>query len=387
MAVAELPDLFELLHDAPESFLTLRGTIRSWHDRAVQERAFERHRAEMEERRGGGRSYGVLLLGGQGPESPPTVEETVRLWLDRPDRVREEVEGEHPRTLVRNGRKMWSRMPKWGAVEHDLDDEGDVGWQHGMLLAPLALAPAFEFEVGVATTVGGRDGIRVRSLPRPADEPHLFGLGAAGADEYELVVDLERGILLRTEARLEGAPFAILEFTEVAFDESLAPELFVFTAEPGEAVRSQEELTAGWEHELTLEEAAGRASFPLFVPARVWPTARMHVNYMPTRTHPPMKEHVSIHYWDDETNRQFSLDQQAAEQEDAPRPELERIDLDGVEAWVWGPPPERRSLPTLVRLMRGGTQIELSSQDFDREELLELARTLVPARTEPPRFE
>jgi hypothetical protein len=283
---------------------------------------------------------------------------------------------------------MWSRMPKWGAVEHDLDDEDDVGWQHGMLIAPLALAPALEFEVGVPTTAAGRDGIRVRSLPRPAgDDPHLFGLGAAGADEYELVVDLERGILLRTEARLEGAPFAILEFTEVAFDESLPPELFVFTTEPGEALHSQEELAAGWEHELTLEEAAQRASFPLFVPARVWPSARMHVNYMPSRTHPPMKEHVSIHYWDDETNRQFSLDQRAAEQEQAPRPELERIDLDGVEAWVWGPPPERRSLPTLVRLTRGGTHVELSSQDLDRGELLELARTLVPARTEPPRFE
>jgi len=387
MAVTELPDLVELLHGAPESFRTVRGTIRSWHDRAIQERAFERHRAEMEERRGGGRSFGVLLLRSQGPEPPPIVEETIRLWLERPDRVREEVEGEHPRTLVSSGHKMWSRMPKWGAVEHDVDDEGDLGWQHGMLLTPLALAPGLEFEIGAPTTVAGRAGIRVRSLPRPADEPHLFGLGAAGADEYELVVDLERGVLLRTEARLEGAPFALQEFTELAFDEPLAPELFVFAAEPGEAVRSQEELTAGWEHELTLEEAAERASFPLFVPARVWPSARMDVHYMPARTQPPLQEHVSIHYWDDETNRQFSLDQRAAEPERAPRQELERIDLDGVEAWVWEPPPERRSLPTLVRLVRGGTQVELSSQDLDREELLRLARTLVRARTEPPRFE
>jgi hypothetical protein len=109
----------------------------------------------MEERRGGGRSYGVLLLRGQGPEPPPIVEETVRLWLERPDRVREEVEGEHSRTHVRSGHKMWSRMPKWGAVEHDVDGEGDLGWQHGMLLTPLALAPRLSSKFASQTTVAG----------------------------------------------------------------------------------------------------------------------------------------------------------------------------------------------------------------------------------------
>ena len=40
-----------------------------------------------------------------------------------------------------------------------------------------------------------------------------------GADEYEVVVDAERGVLLRCASRLGGEDFDALEVEEIHFDE------------------------------------------------------------------------------------------------------------------------------------------------------------------------
>ncbi|MBA2617465.1 MAG: hypothetical protein H0U91_04765 [Rubrobacter sp.] len=47
-----------------------------------------------------------------------------------------------------------------------------------------------------------------------------------GADEYEVVVDAERGVLLRCASRLRGADFDALEVEEIHFDEQLGAEVF-----------------------------------------------------------------------------------------------------------------------------------------------------------------
>ena len=47
-----------------------------------------------------------------------------------------------------------------------------------------------------------------------------------GADEYEVVVDAERGVLLRCASRLEGKDFDALEVEEVHFDEELTEDVF-----------------------------------------------------------------------------------------------------------------------------------------------------------------
>src|SRR5207249_3963635 len=103
--------------------------------------------------------------------------------------------------------------------------------QHAGLVNPLAMAPGMEFELGERVGVAGRAGVTVHALPRSADDPSGVGWGAAGADSYSLVADLERGVLLRLEARLAAAPFAVIEFAEMAFDEPLDPRLFEFAAE------------------------------------------------------------------------------------------------------------------------------------------------------------
>ncbi|MDQ4127987.1 MAG: hypothetical protein M3151_08595 [Actinomycetota bacterium] len=48
-----------------------------------------------------------------------------------------------------------------------------------------------------------------------------------GADDYELVVDAERGTILRLASRLEGRAFDVTEVIEVAFDEVFLNDTFV----------------------------------------------------------------------------------------------------------------------------------------------------------------
>ncbi len=47
-----------------------------------------------------------------------------------------------------------------------------------------------------------------------------------GADEHEVVVDAERGVLLRCASRLRGEDFDALEVEEIHFDEHLDAEVF-----------------------------------------------------------------------------------------------------------------------------------------------------------------
>ncbi len=47
-----------------------------------------------------------------------------------------------------------------------------------------------------------------------------------GADEYEVVVDAEHGVLLRCASRLRGEDFDTLEVEEIYFDEQFSDEVF-----------------------------------------------------------------------------------------------------------------------------------------------------------------
>jgi outer membrane lipoprotein-sorting protein len=383
VTVTDLAELFELWNAAPESFDTLRATIRHWQDTELQEEALEREMSQSEER-GDGRD--VLVVAMSDGEEPTVLEQTTRLWLERPGRVREELGGEYPHTRVSNGEKLWVRAPALGVIEHDVGGDTGFAGHHAILFSPLAIAAGAELELRGPWNVAGRAGIAVHALPRTPGELIGLGLGTGGADESEFVVDVERGVLLRIEARLESAPFDIIEFVEIAFDEQLDPDLFQLSLEPGERVRSHEELAAGREHGLTVEQSAARASFPVFVPDPVWPGAHTMVLYSKAQEQPRSPETVHIHYSTPHTGRQFSLDEQAAATPETAPAGFEPVDLDGVQAWVWAPAKRRRFMPVRVRLVRDGSRIELSSQELDRDELLDIARRLVPASTEPPRF-
>jgi hypothetical protein len=92
------------------------------------------------------------------------------------------------------------------------------------------------------------DHSRADLMEQLAFDDAASGLGT-GADRYELVVDTERGVVLRSEAQLEGSPFLIIEIQDVGFDEPFPNDTFTLEAPPGQTFKNSSELF-GWRDEL-----------------------------------------------------------------------------------------------------------------------------------------
>ena len=91
------------------------------------------------------------------------------------------------------------------------------------LLASHALQPLEE------TAHAGRAAVKVRAVYQKGKdlipEPFFW----AAADEFELLVDVERGILLRYEARWRGNAYAVSSIDSIVFDEPIPEKVFSFT--------------------------------------------------------------------------------------------------------------------------------------------------------------
>ncbi len=114
--------------------------------------------------------------------------------------------------------------PSWMWLAQDsywttylFDPDGIAGLP--LLLNDLDLrveAPVFQ---------AGREAVRLIGVPVeewPYDPDPLRW----GADEYEVIVDIERGVLLRCASRLNGTDFDALEVEEIHFDEQLPENIF-----------------------------------------------------------------------------------------------------------------------------------------------------------------
>lgn len=241
--VSQLGELLEVIHNSRDRWRTFRGEYRLWRDRQLSHEAF----TEMAER-SGATTYGALVVSSKAepdPE-PPQSEGRWRIWVERPDSIREEYEGRDwgPRTTVKVGEGWWTFDEHWGARSNEGSEEVSTsvaqfsGW-----LEPAKLLGSLRFEPLGPATVAGRAALQTVARPperSPLDDDRfdweLHRLGAE-AEEYELAVDLETGTLLRVEARFRGEPFLIGEAEVVAFDEELPPQTFVFTPPKGEEIQ------------------------------------------------------------------------------------------------------------------------------------------------------
>lgn len=104
------------------------------------------------------------------------------------------------------------------------------------LLDPSFLLASHDLEPIASTTHAEREAVQVKSVFRKgkdlARDPGFWG----GADEHELLVDKERGILLRYAARLRGQEIAVASVEHVTFDEVIPDDVFVFTPPPNTSV-------------------------------------------------------------------------------------------------------------------------------------------------------
>jgi hypothetical protein len=384
--VSDLGDLLVLLHGARARTSTVRATVRTWrHGRLMQE-AFQRAT----------RDKGGVMYAPGGEDEPEGAEGLVRVWLAPPDLAREERSGADGEGFgVRRGRLWWHYDPHNGARsnEDEPDIGGGVGEELWWLLDPAPVIGLLDFDAVVPGRCAGRATLHVRAVPRAlpqGDDWPLMRLGAHGADELRLDVDAERGALLRLEARLEGRPFVISEVVEIAFDETFADNVFVFTRPPGEEVRSiADEFRI--QRDLTVEQAAARAPFTVWIPSRLpagWETA---IAFAAENDRPPMAPHVHLHYRAADGTHTVVVAESPAghagehsEYEHARPAPWREVERDGRRLQVREPAESWQ--PAQVLLELDGTRVHIHSSDLGADALVDFACSLVPAPSAPPSF-
>lgn len=178
-----------------------------------------------------------------------------RVWLQKPSRWRYESQevGRESAISIISGDYWWYYDPTDNTLDTNVVPKGS-GLHIRKSRIPLSdnltsiesaikempsLDPAFLLATHTLHLMGGavhvgREALRVRAVPRRRE---LIGDSFFwDADEYELLVDKERGILLRYSAKLDGQEYAVVSAESVVFDEPIPESTFSFTLAPGMTV-------------------------------------------------------------------------------------------------------------------------------------------------------
>jgi outer membrane lipoprotein-sorting protein len=375
--VSELGDLLALMHGARGHVSTVRATVRQWNHLARTHEAMSR--------RGTVVTYGPVV-------EQVENEDVVRVWLEPPERAREERNGEA--YAVRRGRLWWSYDPRNGARSNEDRPEmgtGGTGEEVWWLVDPAPIIGLLDYDGFARGQHAGRETISVRAVPRALGDGEgwpLMRLSGEGADELLLEVDAEHGALLRIEARLGGQPYAIYEVLEVAFGERFADDVFEFTPPAGEEVRPiGEEIHVL--RDLTIEQAVGRAPFTVWIPAVLPAGWETEVAFAAENDRPPMAPAVHLHYRARNGTHSVHVAELPADRAG------EHDEYEPAGAGPWQPverngrvmeirDPAESWQPAQLRVELDGTRIVMHSNDLAAGALADLAADLVPAPSEPP---
>jgi hypothetical protein len=372
--MGEVGDVLEAIHRVGSRFTNVRATIRQWSNPALGKRA-----------NGGGRPR--LQIGRRKIVDDPPIsvsnEAILRVWVESPTKARMEesrkIKGHDVVALrIVNG-------DQW--VERDWN--GHVRTAQGDMQKPFTLTDAerhFDpdlirqilsqliLEAKGHVNVAGRDCIKLTGIPRAGCLlwPHWI---PQGADEYEFHADPERGAILAIHSRFDGEVFGIDEVIDVEFDQALDSGLFTYEPSPGEQVRPAVPVI----ERLTLSQAIQRVPFTVLILGTVLEAEGIILRDV---THFPPggrrdREQLYLPY--NEVNLHIR-------QARTPDPEIgdfewETIEFGGEELRISDPGQGDGKCIAIV-LERLGTHVMMYS-DLDREKLIRLAMTLVPATQIP----
>jgi hypothetical protein len=129
---------------------------------------------------------------------------------------------------------------------------------------------------------------------------------------------------------------------------------------------------------VTVEEAARKASFTVYVPRTLGHGWRCHVLYTPGHEGTAVRETVTLALYRDDATHSLTLRQTAGPFESWQRSGTEDAERAGRQLRVSTGPWHR------VLVEQDGTFVELDSGTVQIEALVELALSLVVAPTEPP---
>jgi outer membrane lipoprotein-sorting protein len=351
--------------------------VRDWTHLERSRLALERHVERLEASGQGTSSVAFYAEGhGEAEPQPETTENLVRVWLEVPAKVRIERRGarEEIHTIVADGEREWSYSPSCGAIVNPASGYHSFGY----LTDPSTLSAELLLEPIGRTRAAGRTAMHTRATTRGREwhGPLSF---PAGADYHELAVDTERGIVLRATSFVDGQEFFMHEVLEIAFDEDFPADTFVFTPPPGEEVIDAA-AAVPQDKDVSIEEAARLAGFTVLLPRRLPEGAELRVHYVAGWERTDQSPSVWLAYWFESASHSLSIGQSSDARivlDDMPWEELER---EGQMLRFCD-----RFGQRLLALERAGTQVMLQS-DLERETLIEIALSLEPAPTEPPRL-
>jgi hypothetical protein len=238
-------EVLELMHSAPERYDSVRAALRYQGDGPTIKTVRDRFlRSEA-----GRRTFGEPTKGIRHSEPDGPFGWHCRVWLINHHRWRLELDlpGGGMDIAASTGRmrlvgtpegppgtsELWERRiggdppsdaPGW------LPQPTDTFWTmypfdpHGVCSLDWELE-RLDLVVEGSVTWAGREAVRIVGVPveewEGPPEPLWWG-----ADEYEAVVDAERGVLLRLASKLDGKDFDALEVEEIHFDEQFYEEVF-----------------------------------------------------------------------------------------------------------------------------------------------------------------
>jgi hypothetical protein len=365
--MGKLGDFLEVVYGPAEGFRTVRASVHHWRKRVPKPSRHGKKRASADQR-------------------AEIAEDEISVMIARPDKVR--VEGTRQRgcgtpsflTIV-NGKNGWE-VDDQGHVEIYNADEGrtpslsDIDRHFNRAMLRQFFVSLDLQEVG-GVRAADRDCVRLRAVPR-ADRPGLWPHWLPpGADEYEFHADPARGVVLAIIARYAGNVFAINDVTEVTFDEKIDESLFNYTCLAGQQARPADTIV----ERLTLDAAAARVAFTVFVPTRLPDPGRAQcdVLYHPARMRSP-REEVSLMYRGSRQYEHLWIVESATPDPEHSELEFEPVSREEREFQLSDPGIEGTRILTF---QQQGTQIAITS-DLPCEQLLDLACSFVAVPRHSP---
>ena len=241
-------EVLELIGSAPQRFDTVRAALRYRGDGSARKEISERIRGSE----AGRRAFGISpdLPNHQWYPDGPFGWRS-RAW--HADKFHWRLESDRPdggvNILASDGRtpivgpsgmeqymgRFWRHRVGGGSHEDDppwFDVANDHYWTFYALLTDEISGISGRLRPLDLTVEGtllwaGREAVRLRGVPRERwDWEWEADPLSWGGDEYEAVVDAERGVLLRTASRLDGEDFDALEVEEIRFDECFGQDVF-----------------------------------------------------------------------------------------------------------------------------------------------------------------
>jgi hypothetical protein len=372
----EVEDVLRTLLEPADRFRTVRATIRHSRDVHLENRSAGIGRPSL--------SRDNIESGG-GSKSPRITTTVARIWLNRPGLARIEERCDLGGGIERNltvfdGLRRWERHSDGRVETRQCEAQSEMTSAYTYLdtiidrhfnpellrqfLEVLTLEP-----MGCTRTADG-ECVSVRALPRPDNSPWPHWLPYR-ADEYELHVDLERGVLLNIIGRYRGELLGQHEVTEVAFDEPLDHSLFTYQPAPGDQVQPEAPL---FEELRSREEAISRVPFQILFPTLMHePEYRFSkiTYHRPRRTGD--QSNLSLSYYSMDGNFSVYVCENAEPDAEPDDYEWERLTHEGITQTELrisdsGEAEDER----VVAFEQNGTHVTIIS-NLDRTKLLEIA--------------